>query len=311
MRVAIDRPIRIGTRGSALARAQAETARSLLCEVCGLPPEGAELVVIRTTGDARRDRPLADIGGKGLFTKEIEEALSAGAIDVAIHSMKDMPTVLPEGLMVAALLPREDARDAFLSPHVKTPGALPRGATVGTSSLRRRAQLLHQRPDLNIVPYRGNVDTRLKKLGRGEVDATLLAQAGLNRLGLGDRASTVLEPEEMLPAIAQGAIAIECRAADKRQRERLAVLDDADTAVCVAAERAFLAALDGSCRTPIAALAQMQTDELWLRGSLIRPDGGERHDGERRGRRADAEVMGHDLGAELGARSGPGFFDVP
>ena len=310
MRVATQHTIRIGSRGSPLARAQAETVKALLRAADGLPAEDCEIVIIRTTGDIERDRPLADIGGKGLFTKEIEEALLGGTIDLAVHSMKDVPTALPKGLSIAAVLPREDPRDAFLSPRAEGIDALPDGAVVGTSSLRRGALLRWRRPDLKVVPFRGNIDTRLDKLARGEVDATLLAQAGLNRLGLDDQPRRVLTPEEMLPAVAQGAVGIECRDDDAATRARVAALDDGDTATRIRAERALLAALDGSCRTPIAALAMIADGELWLRGSIIRPDGRVRHDGERRGAPTEAEDLGRDLGADLRARGGPEFFTV-
>jgi len=310
MRVATEHTIRIGSRGSPLARAQAETVKALLRAGDGLPAEDCEIVIIRTTGDVQRDRPLADIGGKGMFTKEIEEALLAGTIDLAVHSMKDVPTALPEGLSIAAVLPREDPRDAFVSPRAEGIDALPDGAVVGTSSLRRGALLRWRRPDLKVVAFRGNIETRLDKLARGEVDATLLAQAGLNRLGLDDQPRRVLTPEEMLPAVAQGAVGIECRGDDAATRARVAALDDGDTAIRIRAERALLAALDGSCRTPIAALAMIADGELWLRGSIIRPDGRVRHDGERRGTLAEAEDLGHDLGADLRARGGPEFFTV-
>jgi len=310
MRVATEHTIRIGSRGSPLARAQAETVKALLRAANGLPAEDCEIVIIRTTGDVQRDRPLADIGGKRMFTKEIEEALLAGTIDLAVHSMKDVPTTLPEGLSIAAVLPREDPRDAFVSPRAEGIDALPDGAVVGTSSLRRGALLRWRRPDLKVVAFRGNIDTRLDKLARGEVDATLLAQAGLNRLGLDDQPRRVLTPDEMLPAVAQGAVGIECRDDDAATRARIAALDDGDTAIRIGAERALLAALDGSCRTPIAALAMIADGELWLRGSIIRPDGRVRHDGERRGTPTEAEDLGRDLGADLRARGGPEFFTV-
>lgn len=310
MRVATEHTIRIGCRGSPLARAQAETVKALLRAAHGRPAEDCEIVIIRTTGDVQRDLPLADIGGKGMFTKEIEEALLAGTIDLAVHSMKDVPTALPEGLSIAAMLPREDPRDAFVSPRAEGIDALPDGAVVGTSSLRRGALLRWRRPDLKVVAFRGNIDTRLDKLARGEVDATLLAQAGLNRLGLDDQPRRVLTPEEMLPAVAQGAVGIECRDDDAATRARVTALDDGDTAIRIRAERALLAALDGSCRTPIAALAMIADGELWLRGSIIRPDGRVRHDGERRGTPTEAEDLGRDLGADLRARGGPEFFTV-
>jgi hydroxymethylbilane synthase len=311
MRVATEHTIRIGSRGSPLARAQAETVKTLLRAADGLPAEDCEIVIIQTTGDLQRDRPLADIGGKGMFTKEIEEALLAGTIDLAVHSMKDVPTALPEGLSIAAVLPREDPRDAFVSPRAEGIDALPDGAVVGTSSLRRGALLRWRRPDLKVAAFRGNIDTRLDKLARGEVDATLLAQAGLNRLGLDDQPRRVLTPDEMLPAVAQGAVGIECRDDDTATRARVAALDHGDTAIRIRAERALLAALDGSCRTPIAALAMIADGQLWLRGSIIRPDGRVRHDGERRGTPTEAEDLGRDLGADLRARGGPEFFTAP
>jgi hydroxymethylbilane synthase len=305
--------LRLGTRGSPLALAQAAELRARLGAAHPeLSEEGAiETVVIRTTGDAVRDRTLAAIGGKGLFTKEIEEALLAGAIDLAVHSMKDMPTQLPPGLVIACHLPREDPRDAFLSLKAASVADLPKGACVGTASLRRQAQLLHQRPDLRVVPLRGNVETRLRKLAEGAVDATLLALAGLKRLGLADRATAVLEPTAMLPAVAQGAIGIETRADDERVRHLLLPLDDVATARCIAAERAFLAELDGSCRTPIAGLATLTGDALTFDGLIVRPDGSERHQTKRYGAASDAAALGADAGRELRRVAGPAFFDAP
>ena len=301
-----DAPLRIGTRGSRLARAQATLVRGILAEAHpGLPP--AELVVIKTTGDRVRDRPLAEIGGKGLFTKEIEEALIARRVDVAVHSMKDLPTRLPAGLVIGCLLPREDPRDALFAGGAEHIADLPQGAVVGTASLRRAAQLRARRPDLRVVPFRGNVDTRLRKLAAGEVDATLLAVAGLKRLGLAARIGAVLEPEEMLPAVAQGAIGIECRQEDARVRDLLAPLDHAETAARVAAERALLAVLDGSCRTPIAALAEVVGGVMRLRGLVALPDGSDLHAVDRRGDAAAATALGRDAGAELKAAAGPSF----
>ena len=306
----LERPLRIGTRGSALALAQAREVRARLMRAHGAPEAAFAIEPIRTTGDRVQDRPLAALGGKGLFTKEIEEALLAGAVDIAVHSMKDMPTVLPDGLTIAALLPREDVRDAFVSHRYAGIGALPPGAAVGTSSLRRRAQLLARRPDLCVVEFRGNVETRLRKLQEGVAEATLLAVAGLRRLGKPELVRAPIAPEEMLPAVAQGAIGIEARAGDEAVAALLAPIHDGPTGTAVAAERAFLAGLDGSCRTPIAGLAVLEDGALWLRGEIIRPDGSERIATERRGPIAAAAEMGQDAAAELRARAGPGFFDA-
>ena len=305
-----ERPLRIGTRGSPLALAQAEETRARLMAAHALPEAAFEIVVIRTTGDKVTDRPLGEIGGKGLFTKEIEEALLAGAIDIAVHSMKDMPTELPGGLTIACLLPREDVRDAFISLRHESLAALPAGTVVGTSSLRRRAQLLHRRPDLRVVEFRGNVGTRLRKLEDGVAEATFLACAGLRRLGRAELIRAAIEPDEMLPAVAQGAIGIETRADDEAAAALLAPIHDAPTGIRLAAERAFLAGLDGSCRTPIAGLAELEGDTLRLRGEIIRPDGSERLATERRGPPGQAAAMGADAAAELRARAGPGFFDA-
>ncbi len=305
-----DRPLKIGTRGSPLALAQAYETRDRLASAHGLPEDAFEIRVIKTTGDRVLDRALSEIGGKGLFTKEIEEALLAGEIDLAVHSMKDMPTVLPEGLEISALLPREDVRDAFVSREFSGIDALPEGAVVGSSSLRRRAQLLHRRPDLNLVEFRGNVQTRLAKLDRGEVAATFLAAAGLKRLELEREISALIEPVEMLPAVAQGAIGIETRTCDDATLALLAPIHDQTTGDRLAAERAFLAALDGSCRTPIGGLALLQSDQIWFRGEIIRPDGSERLATERRGVISDAAWMGRDAAEELRAKGGDGFFDA-
>ena len=277
------RSLRIGTRGSPMALRQTELVRDrLLAAHPDLAAVGAiEIVTIRTTGDRVQDRRLAEIGGKGLFTKEIEEALFAGRIDLAVHSLKDVETWLPHGLEIACVLARDDPRDAFLSAKAASLAGLPEGASVGTASLRRQAQLLRQRPDLTVVPIRGNADTRLKKLDAGEVDAIVLALCGLERLGIAERATEILSREVMLPAVGQGVLAIECRAGDEGLR-LLAPLHDPGTAACVAAERAMLAALDGSCRTPIAGLAALDGDELVLEGLLLKPDGS----AEIRGRRA-------------------------
>ncbi len=302
------RPLKIGTRGSPLALAQAHETRDRLAAAFSLAPEAFEIVVIKVTGDQILDRALKEIGGKGLFTREIEEALLAGSIDIAVHSMKDMPTLQPEGLILDCHLPREDVRDAFVSPSVARLMDLPQGAVVGSSSLRRRAQLAHRRPDLQLVEFRGNVQTRMKKLADGVAVATFLAMAGLNRLGLADVARSAIDPEEMLPAVAQGAIGIERRAADTRVQAMLAAIHDRDTGLRLAAERAFLLRLDGSCQTPIAGLALLDGGSLWLRGEVLRPDGTQVITGERRGLAADGAAMGTDLAAELLTRAGPGFF---
>src|SRR3954447_5564920 len=299
---------RIGTRGSPLALAQAGMVRSLLAAAHGLAPDRIEQKVIRTTGDMVRDRPLAEIGGKGLFTKEIEEALLAGAIDIAVHSAKDMPTVVPDGLAIAAVLPREDARDVFISRKAKTLRDLPAGARVGSASPRRQALVKRLRPDLDVVTFRGNVETRLRKLDAGEVDATLLALAGLKRLGLSDKATSVLDNDDFLPAVGQGAVTVESRIEDARTRELLATIDHGATSVALLAERAFLAVLDGSCRTPIAGHAVLDGERLDFRGMILRPDGSEAFETARAGARGDAVALGADAGAELKRRAPPDFF---
>ncbi|MBP2301722.1 hydroxymethylbilane synthase [Azospirillum picis] len=306
-------PLRIGTRGSPLALAQAhETRDRLIAAHPHLAAPGAiEIVVFKTTGDRILDRTLAEAGGKGLFTKELEEALFDGRADLAVHSMKDVPTALPDGLEIATLLPREDPRDAFFARTGSGLADLPPGAVVGTAGLRRQAQVLELRPDLTVVPLRGNVQTRLSKLDAGEVDATLLALAGLRRLGLTDRITAVLEPETMLPAVAQGAIGIEIRSADDATRALLAPLNCDETMVRVTAERALLAALDGSCRTPIAALATLDGDALHLRAKVLSHDGRSIFRTERRGTAAEAESLGTDAGEEIRALLPPGFFTAP
>jgi hydroxymethylbilane synthase len=299
----------IGTRGSPLALAQAhETRDRLLKAHAGLREDQVAIRVIKTTGDQIQDRALAEAGGKGLFTKEIEEALLAGEIDLAVHSMKDMPTALPMGLMMGAYLPREDVRDVLLAVQPTGLAGLAQGATVGTASLRRKSFLLARRPDLNVVTFRGNVQTRLRKLEEGVVAATFLAMAGLNRLKIAPKGMQVLQTDEMLPAVAQGAIGIECRENDKRVLDYLKPLDDAATRMRVEAERALLAVLDGSCRTPIAALAELDGIGMRLRGAIARPDGTELIEIERRGPSRDGVKMGEDAGHELKSRIGPDFF---
>ncbi|MCE0507054.1 hydroxymethylbilane synthase [Roseivivax sp. GX 12232] len=304
-----DAPLKIGTRGSPLALAQANETRDRLAAAFDLPHEAFQVVVIKTTGDRIIDRPLKEIGGKGLFTREIEQALTLGEIDIAVHSMKDMPTLQPEGLVLDTYLPREDPRDAFISPEFASIAELPEGVTVGTSSLRRRAQLLVRRPDLEVVEFRGNLQTRLRKLDDGVARATFLARAGLNRLGMSEVPQHPIEVGDMLPAIAQGAIGIERREDDTRVAEMLAPIHHPQTADQLAAERAFLAALDGSCETPIAGLAVLDGDRLHLTGEVLRPDGSEAHSGTREGPISEGAAMGRDLARELLERAGPDFFD--
>ncbi|NHB75457.1 hydroxymethylbilane synthase [Rhodobacter calidifons] len=302
-------PLRIGTRGSPLALWQAHETRRSLMAAFDLPETAFQIVVIKVTGDQIQDKALREIGGKGLFTREIEEALLDGSIDIAVHSMKDMPTRQPEGLILDCYLPRADVRDAFVSPRYASINDLPQGATVGSSSLRRRAQLALRRPDLHLVEFRGNVQTRMRKLDEGVAQATFLAMAGLTRLGMLDVARSAIEPQEMLPAVAQGAIGIERRSDDPRTAALLSRIHDRATGLCLAAERSFLATLDGSCETPIAGLAILDGDQLWLRGEILRPDGSASVTGERRGAAAQGAGIGEALGEELLSRAGPGFFD--
>jgi hydroxymethylbilane synthase len=299
--------LRIGTRGSALALAQAHEVRRLLMAAHGLDDAAIDIVVIKTTGDRIQDRPLSEAGGKGLFTKEIEEALLDGSVDLAVHSMKDMPTALPEGLAITSMLPREDVRDAFISAKWPSIEALPRGAVVGSSSLRRQAQLRRMRPDLQVVTYRGNVDTRLRKLADGAVDATLLAVAGLNRLGLAEHITAAIPLDVILPAVAQGAVGIETRFDDAATAALLASLNDPATSLCVTAERAFLARLEGSCRTPIAGLGQLEAAVFTFRGAILRPDGSDSLAVTRQGQPAAAVQLAIEAAEELLTRAGPGF----
>jgi len=291
--------LRLGSRGSPLARAQAHEVRDRLCKAHGFDDSAIEIIIIKTTGDAITDRPLADVGGKGLFTKEIEEALLDKTIDVAVHSMKDVETTLPEGLTMSALLPREDVRDAFISLTFSNLNALPSGARVGTSSLRRRAQLKRTRPDLEVIDFRGNVGTRLEKLRAGLADATFLACAGLNRLGLSDTATAAIETNVMLPAVAQGAIGLQIRQDDDATNTLATALNDHATADCVAAERAFLKVLDGSCRTPIAGLATLQGGELTFTGETLSPDGQKHLGVEASGPVANAIQIGEHAAQDL------------
>ena len=302
--------LRIGTRGSPLALWQAREVRAHLAAAHGIQPEAIAIEVIRTTGDIIQDRPLSEVGGKGLFTKEIEQALLDNAIDLAVHSCKDMPTILPTGLKLAACPPRGDVRDSFISRKSTSLGGLPHGAVIGTASLRRQAMVKRLRPDISVVTFRGNVDTRLKKLDDGVVDATLLALAGLKRLGREAAATAVLEVDAFLPAVGQGAIGIEVREADTRTRDLVARINDSDTLTAVRAERAFLAVLDGSCRTPIAGHARIEAGVVSFRGLILRPDGSEAHETARTGAILDAAKLGADAGHELKSRAAPDFFAV-
>lgn len=301
--------LRIGTRGSPLALAQAREVERLLVAAHGADGPSTTIVVIRTSGDRIQDRPLSQAGAnKGFFTKEIEEALAAGAIDLAVHSLKDMPTVLPAGLTLACWLARADVRDAFIGRAAPTLSALPPGAVVASSSLRRCAQVLRLRPDVRVRAIRGNVETRLKRLEEGGADATILALAGLQRLGLEARVTAAMPVEDMLPAVAQGAIAVEIRAGDAEAAGLLAPLNHPPTAIATTAERAFLARLDGSCRTPIAGLAEPQPDGgVVFRGMLLTPDGTKVVAVRRSGPLADAVRLAEDAGEELLARAGPDF----
>jgi hydroxymethylbilane synthase len=300
--------LRIGTRGSPLALWQAHEVRSRLAAAHGVAPETIAITVIKTSGDIIQDRPLSEVGGKGLFTKEIEQALSDDRIDLAVHSSKDMPTVLPDGLMLATCLPREDVRDAFISRNAATLAELAPGAVVGTASLRRQALVKRLRPDLQVVSFRGNVETRLKKLEDGVVDATLLALAGLKRLGRESAATSILPVDTFLPAVGQGAIGIETRTDDRRTRDLVARIGDSDTLTALATERAFLAVLDGSCRTPIAGHARVDASTVAFRGLILRPDGSEALETSRSGAAAEAAALGADAGRELKARAAPDFF---
>ncbi|MEX3017881.1 hydroxymethylbilane synthase [Gymnodinialimonas hymeniacidonis] len=306
-------PLRIGTRGSPLALAQAFETRTRLMGTFDLPEDAFEIVVIKTTGDDRslieRDIALKELGGKGLFTKEIEEDMLSGKIDIAVHSMKDMPVDQPEGLLLDCYLPREDVRDAFVSLNHDSLAALPEGAIVGSSSLRRRAQLAARRPDLKVVEFRGNVQTRMKKLGDGVAEATFLAMAGLRRLGMEEVVKSALETTDMLPAVAQGAIGIERRADDMRMAKMLEAIHDGPTGQRLAAERAFLKGLDGSCQTPIAGLAELDGGTLRLRGEILRPDGSEVLTDDRTAPVEDGVALGAEMAADLRKQAGPGFFD--
>lgn len=281
--------------------------RSTLSAAHGVSPEDIVIHVIRTTGDRIVDRPLSEVGGKGLFTKEIEQALIDNAIDIAVHSAKDMPTHLPDGLELTAFLTREDVRDAYISPCADRLIDLSRGAVVGSASLRRQALVQRLRPDLKVITYRGNVGTRLDKLQAGEVDATLLAYAGLKRLGLGDRVTELLDVDSFPPALGQGCVCIESRTDDDRVREIVSAIDDADARAELLCERAFLRVLDGSCRTPIAGLARADATSISLHGLVAMPDGSAVVETRREGASADAEQLGHDAGLWVLGEAGEDF----
>lgn len=300
--------VRIGTRGSALALAQASETRARLMAAHDLPEEAFEIVVISTTGDRIQDRALSEAGGKGLFTKELEEALYDNRIDFAVHSSKDMPTVLPDGLEISVYLEREDVRDVFIGGSVKRLEDLPQGAKLGTSSLRRQALALKLRPDLDVRIFRGNVQTRLRKLEAGDVDGTMLALAGLKRLKLEHVATSTMDTNSFPPALGQGAICIESRIGDERVARLLAPINHAPTGAALTCERAFLGALDGSCRTPIAGLATIDGDRISFSGMILTPDGRESHEISAEGAAADAHVIGHDAGMRIREMAGEGFF---
>jgi len=302
--------LRIGTRGSPLALWQAREVRARLADAHGVEPQAIAIEVIRTTGDIIQDRPLSEVGGKGLFTKEIEQALCDNTIDLAVHSSKDMPTALPDGLRLAACLPREDVRDAFISRKSTSLAGLPHGAVIGTASLRRQAMIKRLRPDISVVTFRGNVDTRLKKLDDGVVDATLLALAGLKRLGREAAVTAVLEVDAFLPAVGQGAIGIEVREDDTRTLDLLAAINHPETLTALRTERAFLAVLDGSCRTPIAGHARIEAEAVVFRGLILRPDGSEAHETTRTGGILEAAKLGADAAHELKGRAAPDFFGI-
>ncbi|ESW91034.1 porphobilinogen deaminase [Mesorhizobium sp. LSJC269B00] len=301
--------LKIGTRGSPLALAQAHETQARLMEAHGMPAEAFEVVVISTSGDRIQDRPLSEAGGKGLFTKEIEEALLAGTIDIAVHSSKDMPTVLPDGLELSAFLPREDARDAFIGKAVKRIVDLPQGAKVGSSSLRRQALIRRMRPDLDVVMFRGNVQTRLRKLEEGVAEGTILAYAGLKRLGLGHVVTDLMPLDAFPPAPGQGAIGIETRIGDSEVEKMLVAIHDVSTGQALACERAFLAALDGSCRTPIAGYATISGGRLVFAGLIISPDGTQSHEVKAEGLALDAADIGTDAARMVRVKAGETFFD--
>ena len=302
-------PLRIGTRGSPLALAQAYETRKRLINALNISQDSFEIVVISTSGDRILDRPLKEVGGKGLFTKEIEQDMLDRKIDIAVHSMKDMPVEQPDGLTLGCYLPREDVRDAFVSSRYKNVNELPSGSKVGTSSLRRKAQLKFSRPDLEVVEFRGNVQTRLKKLKDGVATCTFLAMAGLNRLGLEEVAQSTMNPNEMLPAIAQGAIGIEWREEDEQISDILKKIHHEETGQRLNTERAFLAELDGSCQTPIAGLAIIEGSSLKFTGQVLRTDGSESISETAFGDIEDGPRLGREMAQKILSQAGPEFFD--
>ena len=302
--------MKLGTRGSPLALTQCRMVAGLLAKAAGTGPGDFPLESFVTSGDKLKDQKLQDAGGKGLFTKELDEALLDGRIDIAVHSMKDLPTRLPEGIILAAVPSREDPRDAFISRKAKSLKELPQGAVVGTASLRRQAQALYLRPDLKVVVLRGSVETRLGKLEAGAIDATFLALAGLKRLGLEKHATSLIEPDDMPPAPGQGALALTCRENDRRATDLLAKISVFASEIVVAAERGFLEALDGSCRTPIGALARIDCGRLFFLGEILSPDGARRwrrQDSIALGGRSEAAGLGRELGAGIRAEAGENF----
>jgi hydroxymethylbilane synthase len=302
--------LRLGTRGSPLALWQANAAAAALARVHNVPDAAIERIVIRTSGDTVRDRPLADVGGKGLFTRELDEALADGRIDLAVHSAKDVPSFLPPGIVVAGCLPRADPRDALIAPRHRSLANLPVGAVVGTASVRRAALVRRRRPDLRTALLRGNVGTRLHKLEAGECDATLLALAGLERLGLADHADEVLDPDDFPPALAQGIIAVTARQGDARMLPLIAAITDAPTMTALTAERAVLAAVDGSCRTPIAGCTRQSGAHLSVSAMVIAPDGSALWEAAEEGTAEDAEAVGTAVGRALLAKVPPGIIAV-
>jgi hydroxymethylbilane synthase len=303
------KPFRIGTRGSPLALAQAHETRDRLMAIHGLPQEMFEIVVLSTKGDRITDRSLSQIGGKGLFTEELEQKLLAGELDFAVHSAKDMPSRLPEGLHLSAYLPREDFRDAVIGRTAPKLVELAQGATVGSSSLRRQALIRRLRPDINVITFRGLVETRLRKLAEGQADATLLALAGLKRLGMVSVLTDILDPDEFPPAPAQGAICVESRIGDDRTTELLFAINHSATFDAVSCERGFLTALDGSCRTPIACYAMCEGDHLRFFGMILTPDGRLEHTTTIEGHRRDCEALGINAGRAIRKKAGSTFFD--
>ncbi|MFW0776857.1 MAG: hydroxymethylbilane synthase [Rickettsiales bacterium] len=299
--------VRIATRKSPLALAQAEEVQLRLKQAW--PELEVELLPMTSSGDRMLDRSLAEIGGKSLFTKELDEALLEGNAEIAVHSMKDVQTVLPDGLTLGCMLPREDARDMLVGDDISSIADLPEGIRIGTSSLRRAAQMKILRPDVEIVPFRGNVQTRIDKLRRGVADATLLAVAGLNRLGALDAPGFLLETHECLPAVAQAAIGVECREDDNEILGLLEPLNDAVTTVAVTCERAFLKALGGSCRSPIAGYAELNGAEIRFKGLIANPDGSEHYDIKLRGDAYEAEALGIRAAEEILAKAGDGFME--